>query len=501
MSDNFLKFKRRLSKIRLMRAAFVGASVGFGSAGIWLLLTKLAVIEFESIIAIFIGLGLALLTFAAVFLIGRRSDRSLAAELDTKFGLKARVQTMIAYKDQDGELIALQREDADAALGSVPVKSYKFNRLWIYITSLAVCTAILVSGLVIGDVRDYVPPEEIEAFELSDMQRAGLTELIKYVESSNMEEEFRTPIAEELERLLLALEDVHTVPDMRAELALSMAVISDITYESSTAAEMLNALWDSDDLYFKHLAVVLDTSSWPSPDWGDFAEKLTAYSSVLMGDNNEGESALVGVASLKWALDSMMRKLDFVLDSSGLDENDEIYAAIYRLFKANPGGFSPIFSSIDYYDDTTAREALNQSLTLNSQTLYDAISLNRVNAATGEYTMTRLSSLFLVPLAEFERPEFVKNGEQPDGSYKSDSDKESGGGSVDGGVGGGATYGSDDIVLDPLTGEPIPYVELIDRYNAIMNERLSSGSYTEEQKKAIRKYFDLLYMGIKKEGN
>jgi hypothetical protein len=54
-------------------------------------------------------------------------------------------------------------------------------------------------------------------------------------------------------------------------------------------------------------------------------------------------------------------------------------------------------------------------------------------------------------------------------------------------------------VLDPLTGEPISYVELIDRYNAIMNERLSTGSYTEEQKEAIRKYFDLLYMGVKKE--
>jgi hypothetical protein len=195
----------------------------------------------------------------------------------------------------------------------------------------------------------------------------------------------------------------------------------------------------------------------------------------------------------------MVRKLDFVLDSSGLDENDEIYAAIYRLFKSNPGGFSTILSSIDYYDDASAREALNQSLTFNSQSLYDAISLNRVNAATGEYAMTRLSSLFLVPLAEFERPEFVKTGEQPDGSYNSGSDKENAGGIIDGGIGGGAVYGSDDIVLDPLTGEPISYVELIDRYNAIMNERLSTGSYTEEQKEAIRKYFDLLYGSTQKE--
>ena len=57
-------------------------------------------------------------------------------------------------------------------------------------------------------------------------------------------------------------------------------------------------------------------------------------------------------------------------------------------------------------------------------------------------------------------------------------------------------------MLDPITGKPIKYVELLDKYNAIMNERLEGDSYTEEQKEAIKKYFDLLYKGVeKKEGN
>jgi len=63
-------------------------------------------------------------------------------------------------------------------------------------------------------------------------------------------------------------------------------------------------------------------------------------------------------------------------------------------------------------------------------------------------------------------------------------------------------YGSDDLVLDPLTGEIVKYGDLIDRYNAIMYERLEGDFYTEEQKQVIRKYLELLYSGLeKKEGN
>ena len=499
MSGNFLKFKRRLCLIRAIRACLVGAAVGLASAGVWLILSKLAVIELDFIYSLYIGLGLAFLSGAAVFLFSRKSDKAFAEELDEKFGLKARVQTMIAYRGEEGALISIQREDADAALSVLPLKSYKFKRAWIFIVALILSAAVLAAGFIVPNMRDYVPPEEIEPFELSQLQREGIRELIRYVERSGMEEEFRTPIAEELDKLLARLEGIDTMPDMQAALAECMAIICDITYDSSTAAEMLDALWNRGDVYFRYLAKALDTSSWSAPDWSDFAENMTEYSGILMGDNNEGEEALRGVASLKWAIESMTSKLDIVLDYSGLDSSDEIYAAIERLFEANPGGFRVLLSGIGSYDDDSAREALDLSLSLNSTVLYDAVSLNRVNAATGEYAMTRLASLFLVPLPEFERPEFVKTGEAIDGGAGSGSDKENENGNNDGGIGEGATYGSDDLVLDPLTGRYVKYGELIDRYYAIMSERLNAGSYTEEQQEAITKYFGLLFSGLEKE--
>ena len=500
MSGIFLRFKRRLNLIRLFRALMVGATVGLTFAGAWLILWKLAVIEFAPIFSLYIGLGSAMIAADLTFLFSGKRDIRFAQELDEKFGLKARVQTMIEYMGKEGELLDVQREDADRALSSVPLKKYKFKGLWIYVTALVLSVAVVSTGFILQDVRSYVPPEEIIPFELTPLQENGLNNLIKYVEGSGMEEEFRTPLVDELKSLIVKLKAIDTYNEMRATLNLTMTKIRDITYESSTATEMLNALWSSDDIYLKHLALTLDTSDWSEPDWGDFAEKLIAYEGVLMGeDKKDGESTdsvASGKATLKFALESMSRKLEAALDGSGLGAEDEIYSAIDGLFNRNPGGFAPLLSSIDYVDDTVAKEMLNACLTLNSNALYDAIVLNKVNANVGEYAMMRLASLFVVPMPELERPELdgLNSSNQRPGSDNS------GGG--DGGVGGGETYGSNDLVLDPLTGKLVEYGKLFGEYNARMEEKLANGSYTEEQKAAIREYFKLLFSGIEeKEGN
>ncbi len=499
MSENFLKFKKRFLAFRIIKSAMIAASAGLVLGGAWLMLIRLAVLGFAPPTSLFVGLGVALIVGGAVFLLGGRSDKSLAEELDSLFGLDARVQTMIEYGGEQSEMIALQRQDADRALSEIPVKSYKLKRLPIYVLALVLSVSVLVGGFVVPDMRDYTPPEEIIPFELTRIQEAGILELLRYVEDSDMEEEFSAPIANELRALLDLLRETHTQKDMVIALTESMAVITSLTYESSTATEILNALWDSNDLCFKHLAMVLDTSSWSLPDWGDFAEKLTGYSAILMGDDDESENAVRGKERLKSALDSMTRKLDTVLIYSGVAEDDEMYLAVKNLFRDESVGLALILEEIDSLSDDEARAELKESLEAMSGEIYEVISLNKVNATVGEYAMTRLSSLFGVPSPEFERPEFFKNNESVGGGQGSaDGDQENQG--SPGGIGPGATYGSDDMVLDPLTGRLVKYGDLINTYYAIMSEKLDGDFYTEEQKTAIKKYFELLISGFEKEG-
>ena len=117
----------------------------------------------------------------------------------------------------------------------------------------------------------------------------------------------------------------------------------------------------------------------------------------------------------------------------------------------------------------------------------------------GEYTITKLSTLFLVPAPEFERPDFVKYNQTIDDSVKDDNNDDENSGSEGGGVGEGSVFGSNDLVLDPITGEYVEYGTLLDKYYAVVFEKLQNGSYSDEQKKMIENYFALLYGGLKKE--
>ena len=129
-----------------------------------------------------------------------------------------------------------------------------------------------------------------------------------------------------------------------------------------------------------------------------------------------------------------------------------------------------------------------------TEELYAVISAQKVNTNVGEHALKRLEMLFGMPAPAFERPVFAA-----DSGGNADDDNKDEDGPYQGGVGEGVVFGSDDLVLDPFTGKYVEYGTLYAKYNAIMNEKLGDEGYgyTEAQKKAIEKYFALLYGGFK----
>ena len=495
--SSFAKFKKRLMLQRILRALMLGGAGGMALGSVALILSKRNLLPFEPVASIFVGIAAFLLIGGITYLLTRVSDRELAARLDSDFGLSARVQTMVEYSGEDGDMLAMQRRDADERLSEISPKKFKFKRLWIYLTALLLSAAILVVGILVENTRGYIPPEEVEPFKLSELQEASMRELISYVSSSALEEEFKTDMVAELESLLARLKVTETKPDMQTALVESMAVLLNITCESSTETEMLNALWDSGDTNMRYLARLLYSGDKSSADWGDFAEGLSEYVGILMGDSETAEDAIVGGARLKWAIDSMSTKLDMVLGASGLPEDDEMYIAVEDIFRSPDYGLTRLVTTIDYMTDEEARDVLTGYFGRMSEKTFAAISLNRSNAAVGEYAMTRLSALFGVPLPAFERPEFIRKNLAPDGSQVRDDDESSGNG---GGLGEGAIFGSDDLVLNPLTGKYVKFGELIHTYYALMFEKLEGDLYSDEMETLIRNYFDLLYRGLDEEG-
>ena len=508
MKLNFLKFKAKSARIGTISAVLAGASAGLAAFGISLLLSKLALLDFEPIISLPIGALAALIVGAVLFFVFKKSDKRLAMELDRIFGLNEKVQTMVQYEAESSEMLELQRQDAESSLATVGLKAYKPGHLWMYFVALILGAALTVSSVVVENRRDYVPPEEVIPFELSAMKERGLEELIKYVEESEMEELYRVSVADALKKLLADLKVTKTEPEMKAHLSEAMALILLTTYDSSSSAEILDALWDSGDKLVRELARTLDTSEWSEPDWGDYAFKLSEFKGQLVGDI-EGEEQNEDLDNgIVWRLDSLSLKVGLALPKSGIQTDDAIYSALIKLvsdgeYVADGQRFHGLSGVVKKGSGLSNEELLamiEATFTGMSNEIFSAIEQKKINTNVGEYALTKLSTLFLVPLPEFERPAFVKNG--ADGEGGSDSggkDEEESGGGSSGGVGMGSVYGSDDLVLDPLTGEYVKYGTLLDKYFAVMEAKIAEGNYTELQKEAIRKYFALLYGGIKKD--
>ncbi len=515
MNKNFYKFKKRLLGFRILKAGLSGVALGALASGVSLLLDKLEWAAFSPNVPIFIGAGAGVLAFLIVFFALWKSDKRLAREIDEEFHLSEKVQTAVAFRDEVGEMQVLQREDTENTLAELKKSKLKAKNLWIYILVLILGAGALTAGIIIPEKEPYIPPEEVIPFEISKMQIAGIEELIKYVDSSQMADPYKSNISSTLTELLAELKAATTEPQMQAALAVALTEIAQNTYDSSSMTEILNELWNTGEVDIMLLAKALNTSHWKEPDWGDFAEKYDTFSKTLTSDDTEEEQASRAAAeneenaaddfasTLRWTLENISRKTNTALVASKIPQTDPLYASVSKLINGDDdlAGLASIPTSHASADSAALIAAVNGTLSAMTDTFYATISAQKINTNVGEYTMTRLGMLFGVPIPAFERPDFVKNGEDinkgdQDLEEEKDENKPS-----SGGVGEGVQYGSDDLVLDPLTGEYVEYGTLYARYNTLMIEKLGDEKYgyTEEQKKAIEKYFALLYSGFKDE--
>ena len=479
------------------------------TAGVLMILSKLEIITLLHLFSALIGIGAALAVGVPVFFLLGGSDASFARRLDSELGLNERVQTMVAYRDASGEMLELQREDTEKTLAGFSLKELRIKRIAIYIAALCVGLACLAVGIFMTKPAEEPDAAPVAPFELSAMQKAGLAELIAYVDASDMDEPYRTEIKDELIALLDGLTNAKTEPEMQAALAGSLAAITRATYDSSAMTEILDALWATDNKQIKALALALDTSDWTEAydayNWGDFAEKYEQFEGAfdfasLSESENPTESELK--LQIEWALEDFAIKSHSALDASGISKDDILYASLARLTSADNSaapenafvGLEVIFGSRDGKTYGQLYDEVRNAVSCMGDEFYSVISHQKANADIGEYVLKKLALLFSVMIPEFERPT-LKESTQSGGN---NDDEQTGNG---GGVGSGPTFGSDDLVLDPVTGKYVTYGTLYATYSAIMIEKVNDGryAYTDEQIKAIEKYFALLYSGLEKD--
>ena len=504
MGENFIRFKKQAFIIRLVKSLLLGLACGTLLAGGFLFLSKFEVWAVKPIWALAVGVAAFLSAGAGGYFLLRAPDRELARRLDEEFALQEKVQTMLAYQKEEGTIYTLQREDANEALGALSQKRLPFKRLWIYILCACLGLGCLISSFLLSPVEE--PPPEIpeEEFALTEIQEAAMNELIVYVENSQMQSPYKENVALALDGLLTELKEATTVPQKDEALEKAIEEIYKQTDDSSYAVELMNAFWAYDSSSMKRFAETLNYYEWTQTEtWENFSADLTDFRATFIHadtvtENPDKDKMATETSAL---LASVQSGVELSLARVSAPAEDTLCAQLTRFIKANETydngshlyGFLTLAEKAETLGYETTQKELDATFATLGAEVFRGLEIHRANTGTGEYAMTKLKELFACTLPKFERPNFYESSDDDTGGDES----EGGGGA---GIGDGAVYGSDDLVLDPMTNTYVEYGTILDKYYALMFAKTEDGDYTEQEKEALEKYFAILYGGFDEEG-
>lgn len=498
MSAQFLKFKRKLLWIRLIKSILAGLSGGAATGGILYFLATFELLPMQPMLAWPIAGGVFLATAVLLFFLLHRTDAGIARRLDSEFGLHERVQTAVAYRDEQSAMYQMQREDAESAMESVSGKRLKFGKTWIFAVALFLSCIILVASLIFKPLP--VPPpaenpeeDDVIPYELSDIEEGAMLVLIEEVRNSQMESPYRENIVVALEDLLASLR-VATVMDQRDEaLALCIEKIYEETEKSSQAIKVIEALWYSGNDRVRKLAEAINFYEWSEGDSLDERIEKFRIQLVPLSAADENTSTTVLLNETVELLNAVIEDITVSMTASGVKSTDPLVTAIYNLANNNNPkdvanyGFKGCLSKTSVGYLRLQSEWITPKLMVHKTVIGNVLEVHVANIGTGEGAMTRLAEIFGWTLPEFARPQLVEE------SPEEGEDAPEEGGGVSGGIGGGTVYGSDDLVLDPKTDTYVEYGTILNDYYALMFGKGESGVYTEEEKDLLEKYFQILY--------
>ncbi len=501
MDENFKRLKKKYLVYAILKSAAIGLSCGLVAVGVALLSVKLSSASFGILWYVLIGVGALLVGGVLSFVFLKPDDKYAARRLDGDYNLEERVQTSLEYAGASGAVVEMQRKDTESKLADLTMSKPAFSKIWQYFVVVIIAVAVALAGIFVpGDpvgakpVYDDNTPREVTQFEL-----VQLNELIENVRSSKLEDDIREDAVGELEGLVTDLADVHT------EGALKRAVYGTI--------DDIDALFAAIDSYRKITASLSGDGQNVCDFISDGAQAgetfgLLDYNSVVTfyGVRHDSVTAAMERGLSKFRLQtavsredglatvlrSVVNSIRSALTASGLTQSDGLYAAL--------DGFAIDLSFMQ--TDAAGNSVAEDVLLSNISTLIDEFAENIVIELTPQsyhYAMDTFISRRLQTIFgyEFELPD-LPTDEGGSGEQGGNDDEEQGGddrnpnspgGSIDSGE---VQYGSNDEVYDPIEGRYVKYGELFAKYNELNN----LDSLTEEQRKIVNTYYDILTGGF-----
>ncbi len=475
MDNGFRKFKRKLCISAIVKSAITGLSLGVIVVAVLWLIAKLTTAQPDFLTYGLVGGGLALVVTGILLAILFPTDRRAAKHLDTKLELNEKVQTMIAFRKESGDMIQLQRDDTEQILQNAPAKKLRNKFAWTVAILPVLACACMVGTILVGAQEPEPPKPPVDpTWRLDQFSEQSMLDLIKHVQDSKMEEAPKADTVARLELLVEQLKNIKKASLMNDAVVDAISDIHETVAGYNTYSLVTGPMIRSSSEWVKRLGSSLNTMK---------AEEIEKYFAALaeafgIGTEKTRSSEVTGEDRVKLAQD-VIEGVKLVLDTTEESAEDPLYKAL-----------AAFVEKLDQITQDSTSKQVEDILEDAQLVLLEAVAGPMANVSEEKYVINRLMEIFGIS-AEDVPPEILEDlNNEITGDTKPDDDWEEKGNG--GGLGDGAFKGADHEIYDPQLGRIVKLSEVLPKYLAIIDDYRNSGAIPEDMDKLLSTYFAFL---------
>lgn len=502
MSDSFKKLKKKFLAYAIAESALYGLFSGLFVSGLILLILKLTGVKIHFLYYVLIGVCIAAAAGGLLFYFLRPTDKFIARKLDDDNSLNEKVQTMLYLSGETGDIVSLQREDAENRLKEVKFKAPSLKRILIFAASAVCSLAVFFTAVFVKD--NY---KNKDKYNLTDIQAVQLSQLIEDVKRSALVKDDKDGAVVILDELYARLPQIAQASEMRRTVNATVVLIDGLLSESNSYLKLGNALATSSDANVKTVSGALISGARFYKRSAPLIKKLETVENLaeeadetVYGILNEKAEGIAQSYSEMSGSDLSSALSEFAegfttLASSSVQETD----SLYLLLSAYSAEMKTISDRITGggYGQALIQAQIATACENFSQSGAEILADQAYKLMMDEFIRNRLSEIFSVPIQNLPDGNNNNNNNSSSGDDNNggDNNENNNGG---GGGGGGSSHGSEDYVYSPEKDEKVKYWEVLSDYYGSVSELL--GDAPEELKEYINKYFEILNGKIPQDG-
>ncbi len=481
MGQRFKKLEKKIRRATIIKFSALGLSLGVLVAAVLAIAQKLMMNAPNLILCIGLGACVAIVSAFIALLLAFPTQKRIAKQLDDHLALNEKVQTMVAFQEEQGAILEIQRQDTERILSETSMKRLRRKRALLNLVLPLLACAVLATSVLMPVRAEPSNPadgenEQNDVWELTEWHITAVRALIEEVKSSETVEEGKTGVVETLERLLVELEPVKTKTQMKQTVIASMVKIDGVIDNINTYTALIRSMRNSSSTKIKELADAIGSPADPIVE-----SKYQALKADLAKED------LAEVAG------NLANALTVAVDAAKVPATDALYLAL-KEFSGSLIAFAEATSTLSA-DEAT--EGLTRVFETAAESISLALNQQHINRTTGDSTNNELMSIFGILWSEL--PDELKYPDDEEAGTTDDEYKEqedeiiNAGGKGDGEV----IYGSNDAIYYPADETHVRYGDVIDEYNSQKAAALEGRPLSDELKEFIDEYFADLYYNDK----